>query len=63
MSFPNLSANQEDLLINYVYSMVVSENKDIKMIITSEITSKKLMALSDDNMKEQLKKPFLCVFN
>ncbi len=53
----------KDLLIDYVYTMVISEDNDIKMIITSEITSKKMTVLSGDSLREQFKRPFLCIFN
>jgi hypothetical protein len=59
-NMPNID---KDLLITYLYAMVVSESGDLKMIITSEITSQKIMSVAADEIKNELKRPSLCIFN
>lgn len=53
----------KDLLITYLFAMAISEGSDIKMIITSEITSQKIMSVANDEIKKELIRPSLCIFN
>lgn len=53
----------KDLLITYLYALAIYEGDDLILIITSEITSKKIISVAPDNIKDELRKPSLCTFN
>ncbi len=57
---PNID---KDMLINYLYAMVVSDDEDMKMVITSEITSNSIISIATDDIKNELRKPSICIFN
>jgi hypothetical protein len=59
-NMPNID---KDLLITYLFAMIVSEGKEMKMIITSEITSNIIMNAGTEDIKDGLKKPSICIFN
>jgi hypothetical protein len=49
--------------IKFLFAMVVYEDKALKIIITSELTSNVVLDLAPEHIKEPLKKPSLCVFD
>ena len=57
---PNID---RDILINHLYAMVVFKNSDLQIIITSETTSTKIISLASDEVKKELLKPSLCIYD
>ena len=53
----------KDILINHLYAMVVFKNSELQIIITSETTSTKIISLASDEVKKELLKPSLCIYD
>jgi len=49
--------------IKYIFAMVVYEDKELKLIITSEVTSNALIDVAPEHIKADLLKPSLCTYN